>query len=195
MGERRGPGEREERPRLGREEIERMQGFIREGNPLLWAELERMREAAPERFERMLAEQARRLEGDEEAFEFALRLDRADRELGVLADRLRQRGGALNEDERAVLRSRITAAFEARMQMLGHRLRRMEERMQQARAEHMKMLESRETMIDERLREMEAGLAGEAREMEEREVRGPRGEREGREQREQREPRRDRRQP
>jgi hypothetical protein len=198
MGEMSGPRVREERPlreRMGPEAIERMQRFIREGNPLLWAELERVRDASPERFERMIAEQARRLEGDEEAFEFSLRLDRADRELDVLTNRLRERGGPINDEERSVLRSRIAAAYEARMQMLGHRLRRMEERMQQARAEHMKMLESRETMIDQRLREMETGLERMGREMRER-GESEAGERQReRGDREQRGPRRDRNQP
>lgn len=150
------------RDRLDPQQHERMLSFIREGNPLLWAELERIRESTPGRYERMMAEQARRMAGDEQSFELALQLDRADRELELIAQRLRSEGGPLSGAKRGALRAGIAAAYEARMRMLGHRLIRMEERLREAQAEHQRMLQSRDELIDQRLEQIETELAGPA---------------------------------
>ncbi|MGP1347955.1 MAG: hypothetical protein ACTS3F_14960 [Phycisphaerales bacterium] len=140
------------------ERLEALRSFIRETNPLLWAELERLRANNPERFERMLHEQAQRAASDRQGFEFALRLDRADRELRLLAGRLAERGSPLDDAERSVLRDRIAAGYEARMAILAHRLHHMEQRLSEARRQHMNMLESRDRIIDERLEEIERSL-------------------------------------
>lgn len=145
--------------RLDPQQHERMLSFIREGNPLLWAELERLRASSPDRYEQMMAEQTRRMAGDEQSFELALQLDRADRELDLVAKQLHHEGTPLNDAKRSALRVSIAAAYEARMKMLSHRLIRMEERLREAQAEHQRMLQSREAVIDQRLEQIEADLA------------------------------------